>query len=28
MSHIAVQEMLDGKNIDWLEPVSDGQYLG
>ncbi|MCG8519537.1 MAG: cupin domain-containing protein [Pseudomonadales bacterium] len=28
MSHIAVQEMLDGRNVDWLEPVSDDQYLG
>ena len=27
MSHIAVQEMLDGKNIDWMEPVTDEQYL-
>lgn len=27
MSHIAVQEMLEGKNVDWLEPVSDEQYL-
>jgi quercetin dioxygenase-like cupin family protein len=26
MSHIAVQEMLDGKNIVWLEPVTDQQY--
>jgi quercetin dioxygenase-like cupin family protein len=26
MSHIAVQEMLDGKNVEWLEPVSDAQY--
>ncbi|MDX1802612.1 MAG: cupin domain-containing protein [Alcanivorax sp.] len=27
MSHIAVQEMLDGRNVDWLEPVTDEQYL-
>lgn len=27
MSHIAVQEMLDGKNVVWLEPVTDDQYL-
>lgn len=27
MSHIVVQEMLDGKNVDWLEPVTDEQYL-
>ena len=26
MSHIAVQEMLDGKNVEWLEPVTDLQY--
>ncbi len=28
MSHIAVQEMLDGKNVNWLEPVTDAQYRG
>ena len=27
MSHIAVQEMLDGKNVEWLEKVSDEDYL-
>jgi quercetin dioxygenase-like cupin family protein len=26
MSHIAVQEKLDGKNVDWMEQVSDAQY--
>lgn len=26
MTHIAVQESLDGKNVDWLEHVSDEQY--
>jgi quercetin dioxygenase-like cupin family protein len=26
MSHIAVQEMLDGKNVEWLEPVTEAQY--
>jgi quercetin dioxygenase-like cupin family protein len=26
MSHIAVQEKLDGKNVEWLEKVSDEQY--
>src|SRR5947209_968200 len=26
MTHIAVQESLDGKNVDWLEKVSDEQY--
>ncbi len=26
MTHIAIQEALDGKSADWLEPVSDEQY--
>jgi quercetin dioxygenase-like cupin family protein len=26
MTHIAVQESLNGKNVDWLEKVSDEQY--
>ena len=26
MSHIAIQEKLDGKAVDWLEQVSDAQY--
>ena len=26
MSHIAIQEMLDGKNVEWLEPVTDAEY--
>jgi quercetin dioxygenase-like cupin family protein len=26
MTHIAVQEALDGKAVDWMEPVSDEQY--
>jgi quercetin dioxygenase-like cupin family protein len=26
MSHVALTYMLDGRNVDWLEPVSDGQY--
>jgi quercetin dioxygenase-like cupin family protein len=26
MSHIAIQEYLDGKPVDWLEHVSDEQY--
>ena len=26
LTHIAVQEALDGKNVDWLEKVSDAQY--
>jgi quercetin dioxygenase-like cupin family protein len=27
MTHIAIQEYLDGKPVDWLEKVSDEQYL-
>ena len=26
MTHIAVHEFLDGKNVDWMEHVSDEQY--
>ena len=26
MTHIAIQEALDGKVVDWLEHVTDGQY--
>jgi quercetin dioxygenase-like cupin family protein len=26
MTHIAIQEKLDGKVVDWLEQVSDEQY--
>lgn len=28
MSHIAIQEGLDGQPVDWLEHVKDEQYLG
>jgi quercetin dioxygenase-like cupin family protein len=28
MTHIAIQEQLDGKTVDWLEQVSDEQYQG
>jgi len=28
MTHIAIQEALDGKVVDWLEHVSDEQYRG
>jgi quercetin dioxygenase-like cupin family protein len=28
MTHIAVQEQLDGKVVDWMEEVSDEQYRG
>ena len=27
MTHIAIQEYLDGKNVEWLEQVSDQQYI-
>ena len=26
MTHIAIQETLNGKNVDWIEKVSDEQY--
>jgi 4-carboxymuconolactone decarboxylase len=26
MTHIAIQEALDGTTVDWLEQVSDEQY--
>ena len=26
MTHIAIQERLDGKTVDWMEQVSDEQY--
>lgn len=26
MIHIAVTPSVDGKNVDWLEPVTDAQY--
>jgi quercetin dioxygenase-like cupin family protein len=26
MTHIAIQEAVDGKNVDWMEQVSDEQY--
>jgi len=28
MTHIAIQEKLNGKVIEWMEKVSDEQYLG
>ena len=28
MTHIAIQERLDGKTVDWMEQVSDEQYHG
>lgn len=27
VSHIAIQEARDGKSVEWLEPVTDEQYL-
>lgn len=27
MTHVAIQEALDGKVVDWMEHVSDAQYL-
>ena len=26
MTHIAIQEQLDGKTVDWMEKVTDEQY--
>jgi quercetin dioxygenase-like cupin family protein len=26
MTHIAIQEALDGKAVEWMEPVTDNQY--
>ena len=26
MTHIAIQEQLDGKVVDWMEQVNDDQY--
>jgi quercetin dioxygenase-like cupin family protein len=26
MTHIAIQERLDGKTVDWMEHVTDGEY--
>ena len=28
MTHIAIQESLDGKNVEWMERVTDQQYAG
>jgi quercetin dioxygenase-like cupin family protein len=28
MTHIAIQEQLDGKLVEWMEQVSDEQYQG
>jgi hypothetical protein len=28
MTHIAIQEQLEGKTADWMEKASEGQYQG
>ncbi len=28
MSHIAIQESIDGRSVTWMEKVSDGDYSG
>jgi quercetin dioxygenase-like cupin family protein len=28
MTHIAIQETLDGRNVEWLEHVTDADYQG
>jgi hypothetical protein len=28
MTHIAIVEALDGKTVDWMEKVTDAEYLG
>jgi hypothetical protein len=28
MTHIAIQEALDGKAVEWMEKVTDEQYRG
>jgi hypothetical protein len=27
MSHLAITEALDGKAVDWMEKVTDEQYM-
>jgi hypothetical protein len=27
MTHIAIQEALDGKVVEWMEHVTDAEYL-
>jgi 4-carboxymuconolactone decarboxylase len=27
LTHVAVAEALDGKAVDWMEPVTDERYL-
>jgi hypothetical protein len=26
MTHIAIQESLDGQNVEWMEKVTDDEY--
>jgi quercetin dioxygenase-like cupin family protein len=28
MTHIAIQEKIDGRMVDWMEQVNDEQYKG
>lgn len=28
MTHVAIHEALNGKHVDWMEPVTDAQYAG
>ncbi len=28
MTHVAINEALEGRMVDWLEPVTDAQYSG
>jgi quercetin dioxygenase-like cupin family protein len=28
MTHVAIHEALDGKNVDWMEKVTEGEYGG
>ena len=28
MSHLAITEMVDGRNVEWMEAVDDAQYEG
>jgi hypothetical protein len=28
MTHIAIQEALDGKAVDWMRHVGDDEYMG
>lgn len=28
MTHLSITENIDGRNVDWAEPVTDGQFRG